>query len=524
MPEPLESYLVKLGFDPDMVSFARFSGALRDASSLVGLQFGGMVKRVVEWQAGFTGALIGAGTAALGFADTVAMSDQSYRLLALHMYTSLPVARELKVALDALGEPLENIMWDPELARRFQQLVKDQQEMTQQLGPDFENQMLKIRDVRFEFSRFGVELKYLTMEVVKMLAEAFGTNIDGLLAKMRQFNSWFITNMPQIARWIADYLKPILIDIKDVLFATGDLVRQLAADFIHLMGYITGDTALQTGAANFKNFALAAREAFDEITRGLLGLIKIEKNLALLFDAALQASTGNFKGALADLHQMAPVNVLSGAPGGVKGDEWLRARSLGQGMGVLGNVAEFLGIKPPGAINAAAGVSDQAFPLALQAGKILGISPALIMSQWAYETGGFMQLGGKNNLAGIKGSSGFANYSSLQDFANAYIKTIQKDFPKAMGSQDINQFVAGLYAGRLGVYSSTATANQYAAGVQRYESKLFPDTPQITINVNVRTDADPDEIARKTAKALSDTQKKRVQRNLTEFALPGTSY
>ena len=118
----LEEYLVRLGFNVDTSAFAQFSNALRDASSIVDSQYGKMVGKVWQFQGVATGAFFAAGAAAIDIADKVATADQEYRLLALHMYTSLPVARELKIALDALGQPLENIMWDPELARtEFQQ-------------------------------------------------------------------------------------------------------------------------------------------------------------------------------------------------------------------------------------------------------------------------------------------------------------------------------------------------------------------------------------------------------------------
>ena len=61
--------------------------------------------------------------------------------------------------------------------------MKDQRTLTKELGPDFENQMLKIRDMRFEFTRFGVELQYLTMNVVRDLAQAFGMDMDQAFGK-----------------------------------------------------------------------------------------------------------------------------------------------------------------------------------------------------------------------------------------------------------------------------------------------------------------------------------------------------
>jgi hypothetical protein len=98
----------------------------------------------LEFQVAVVGAFAAIGLTAIGLAEKTAMADQEYRLLALHMFTTKNTARELKVALDALGQPLENVMWDPELAARFNSLVKDQRTLIEELGPTFDKNMVKI--------------------------------------------------------------------------------------------------------------------------------------------------------------------------------------------------------------------------------------------------------------------------------------------------------------------------------------------------------------------------------------------
>jgi len=246
----LQEYLVKLGFSHDTAAFYRFTHALRDAESVVGSSYLNMAKKVLEFQVAGVGAFAAIGAAAVGIADKTAMADQEYRLLALHLYTSLPVARELKIALDALGQPLENVMWDPELARRFRQLVEDQRILTRELGPSFEAQMLKIRDVRFEFNRFGVDLQYLTMNVVAKLAKAFG--IDDWTKKLQDFNNWFIRRMPEISEWLATKLKPLLLDVKDVLWSAGSVTKELLIDFTNIVAILSGDNGLKTSTLDFQ--------------------------------------------------------------------------------------------------------------------------------------------------------------------------------------------------------------------------------------------------------------------------------
>jgi hypothetical protein len=272
----LQEYLVKLGFNVDTTAFSQFQNTLRDASSIVDNQYTKMAKTVLGFQGVATGAFLAAGVAALDIAGKVASADQEYRLLALHMYTSLPVARELKIALDALGQPLENVMYDPELARRFNQLVKDQRALTRELGPDFEKQMLKIRDVRFEFTRFGVELQYLTMNVVQDLALAFGVDMDQAFGKIRNFNEWFIQHMPEISQWLANNLKPILVDVKDVTLDTVEAVKAGSVVFANLIGILANDQSLEGTAFSFDKIARSIENVVHWL-RKFLGFITAEE-------------------------------------------------------------------------------------------------------------------------------------------------------------------------------------------------------------------------------------------------------
>lgn len=474
----IEEYLVKLGFAPaDNVGFSRFQRTLQDVASLVDNKYLGMAKSVFQFQLGVTSALASVGLAAVGIADKTAMADQQYRLLALHMYTSLPVARELKVALDALGQPLENVMWDPELAGRFHQLVKDQQTMTQQLGPDFENQMLKIRDVRFEFSRFGVEIQYLTMLVVEDLAKAFGTSIDGLLEKMRHFNDWLISNMPQIAAWITAKLVPVLKEVWQVLEDTWMLLRAIGDQLkgINWVG-VVGD-----------------------IGKAIIGLIQLEQNIIMLFAAANAARKGNFAEAMNDLRSMQVVTgkSQSAVPDGVNTLE-----GAGRGLATPANVqaaiisqSRALGVPPELALAVAQIESN--FSQFDKSGNVLTSNQA-----GSHATGIFQLQPGTARSLGVNPSDTGENISG----GVRYLKQLLDRY----GSPEV----------ALQHYYGSKNPADNAA----YAGKVMQAETTIHVEVNVDTNADPQKIAAATAKAVADAQNQRTQRNIAEFQQPGWSY
>lgn len=485
----LSEYLVKLGFDPDRVGYARFTGMLRDVESQVNNRYLNMAKKVLEFQGATLGAFAAIGAGTLGFMDRVAMADQQYRLFALRMYTSLPVARELKVALDALGQPLENVMWDPELAARFQQLVKDQQTLTEQLGPSFEQNMLRIRDIRFEFTRFGVELKYLTMTVVNDLFKAFGKGGDDLEANLQHLNAWFIANIPFFSYWITNKLTPDLIAIRDVFKTIWDELKKINWDAV-----------------------------VNDVNKLIKALAQASEVMIHLASAAIDLGAGQFKDAENELKAAAKAitpgsaKVLGAEVGFAAGG--LPGAAVGTGIGAL------IG----GAMVSSSQMREFAKPFAEDVAKKLGIPADVILSQWAFETGGFQHLAGAFNLAGIKvpGTNQFEQFKSLADFENKYIAVLKEN--RYLGSgiatpQTIQQFADMLEKGG---YAPDRTAAQYGEGMQHYE---------IHVTVNAHTDASADDIAAKVDQVLQESlsrprqsQRLQVMRNINEFQTPGWSY
>ena len=215
MPNILDEYMIKLGAVVDASGMARFQQALREASSVVDATAFGMAKTFFKTQTEIVSGFAAIGVAALGLADKVAIADQEYRLFALHMYMSKDAARSLKVAMDALGQPLENLMWDSELRERTRQLILDQRAMAP--TGDYDAQMRKIRDIRFEFTRMEVELQYLGMHVVTDFLHALGVGPDWLLGRLRGFNDWVTHNLPAISHRLVTDFMPVWKDVNEVL-------------------------------------------------------------------------------------------------------------------------------------------------------------------------------------------------------------------------------------------------------------------------------------------------------------------
>lgn len=488
----LEEYLVGLGFALDTVGFTRFQSMLRDAEHLSNTTNLSMVKGLIGLEAAAVSAFGALGMGVLTFAEKTAMADQEYRLLALRMYTSLPVARELKVALDALGQPLENVIWDPELARRFSQLVQDQKTMTKELGPDFENQMLKIRDVRFEFTRFGVELKYLSMLVVKDLAQVFGMSMDQVLDKLRKFNEYMLKNMPEIADTITMRLKPVLESVGGMFTVLKDDAIIFRDVFIHFMGLLTNDAELKNSTGNWKDFAKAVQEAALALANTVTSILKIGGNLGLLVDAGLKASHKDFKGALADLYKMSAIETEN-AP---------KAAGAMTGVG--------------------AGMVKQAIVAQATA---LGVPPELALAVAQVESG-FRQYDKSGNLLvnrGLHGESHATGIFQLQPATARALRVNPADTSENIrgGVTLLKQLLDAQHGNVLealekyygGAKFDTPEARKYAQDVMATAGGIHIENLTVTVHGN----GDPQAIKSAVKDGISEAERQRVQRAIAEF-------
>jgi len=92
------------------------------------------------------------------------------------------------------------------------------------------------------------------------------------------------------------------------------------------------------------------------------------------------------------------------------------------------------------------------YPYAEQAAKALEVPTDVIITHWSYESGN--TINPANNLAGIGAFDNPSSrqtpwgysYSSLEDFTKAYIDLIKKNYPNAVGAQNVEQYGQALMA------------------------------------------------------------------------------
>ena len=171
---------------------------------------------------------------------------------------------------------------------------------------------------------------------------------------------------------------------------------------------------------------------------------------------------------------------------------------------------------------------DQTAVYAKYAAQKLGIPADLILAQWKFETENFTKIAAQNNLGGfrIPGTKTYQNFSSLQDFADAYVRTLSgKRYGGLSLPQTPEEMAAFL---KRGSYYE-APEKQYAAGLRRYDEVLRPMTAHNSYRVDVQVNvthpgASAEEIGKVVQNKVSDQMEKQTQRNLQEFTEQGYSY
>ena len=192
--EVIQEYLVSLGVKVDKPGFNQMQTTLNQASTTVSTATSGWVKNFVA-----AGTIIGTALASVsasiaGVMVAAAKQDLNLEKYARSMLVSKGAAMEMKTAIDALGESVQDIQLTPELMQRYRALVADGRNM--KVGGDYEGTMKNFRDLIFEFTRLKQEASYALQWVGYYLMKHLAKPLAEAKASFRSFNDSLIKTMP----------------------------------------------------------------------------------------------------------------------------------------------------------------------------------------------------------------------------------------------------------------------------------------------------------------------------------------
>lgn len=524
----LKSYLVSLGFSSNMGQFqSQFEKPLKEAASLVKKETFGITADLLKWQIVITGGFAAIATAIVGTMDKVAMADQDYRLFGERMFMDTNHAKSLKIALDALGEPLEAIAFDPELHERFVQLQLDQKQMQVGLGIDFEKNMRSIRDVNFEFTRFKVELQYLAMGATNSIFKALGSDSGDLLTNLRKVNDWIIKHIPELSDKFAKYLVPVLKDTKEIFSSLWDITKEGTVIFQNLIGILSGDTSIEGTTASFDKLAKSIEHCLHFLKDLLDEAMNVEKALGHmaigveLLEQHKYAEAGKeFGNAYTDSTKQTAISKKFSGPVGAGAD--LYDAIVPGGKPIFDLKSYLFGKDTNTTTNNS--ISSKASSIAQQISKDTGIPANFIFDQFAHETNDFSNRGAKslNNLAGIRNGKDYRNFDSLDDFASYFEKTITSKRYTSQGILDartIDNYSASLKNG--GYYEDSLS--NYSSGLKARDKEYNGQPSSIDNSVTIgdiyveHSNASANDIANAVVAKVQAKQGTQTQRNFSQL-------
>lgn len=295
----LESYFVRVVAMPDGNSFLRLSRSLLQVQNEITGVVGTAIGTMVKYEAAVVSTFAAVGLGLIAMADKAAMTDQSYRLLGLRMLMTKDSFQAFQQALDDVGVTADQAAYDPESNRRVQEQYARNMRLQQQLGPDFEKNMEKIRDIRIQVKELGRDAQYLEYDVINKLFTKLGFGSDDMSTKLERLNNWFERNLPNMSDKVSDFLIPVWNDAKVVLTDFGDVLGTVAGDFSYLMGVLSGDDTITDTTFSVENLGKAFKDMFDTITESVLALDVDFKTLLHFVTGtglAVQSAREGFKG------------------------------------------------------------------------------------------------------------------------------------------------------------------------------------------------------------------------------------
>lgn len=449
----LDSYLVKLGAVADTPSWNKFSLTLRDAEKAVVSFTGSTALNFLKIEGTIVGVLSTVGTGLIALADRTAMADQQYRLFGMRMLMTKESARALSQVQDELGASLDEIAFDPELNKRAQYLYEQNIKLGKEMGTGFDDNMIKLRDIRMEYGRLKVELDDLSGGTINKLFEKLGYGNGQLETQLHNINNELSEKLPKIADEISDDLIPVWKDWVVVTKDLGSMLKTAAGDWTFLTGVMTGDKSIESTEFNFKNLLKATVDWFDVLTEAALALQLIGKEgmhmgtaVAAGFGVIKAAIQGNW-GEVTRLTKIQDTEIKAAAvnfqdlfdPG--KNGEYLRKNKDFAAIVAHEDEKAGRGKKADSAGTPQSNTTaNQIVSAAQMVSKDTGIPASFIYGQWAQETDHFKSRVFKDlhNMGGIKipGTNTYENYDSIDSFAKAYEKVLKENRYTSRGIMD----------------------------------------------------------------------------------------
>jgi uncharacterized protein YukE len=147
-------------------------------------------------------------SAIAGMVAWTAKAQLEYQKFGTRMWMDTQTAKDFKIALDGVGESMEDIAWNPELRNQFMELNRLSKSL--HTPGDSVDRFRGVRDIMFEFKKFRVEMKYATEWISYYLIKNFAGPLKKIHEYIQDIQKKLVIHMPEWTKKVADFFTSFL--------------------------------------------------------------------------------------------------------------------------------------------------------------------------------------------------------------------------------------------------------------------------------------------------------------------------
>lgn len=194
----LKSFLVRLGFSVDESSFNGALNKVNNFSSLARAATSKLASNFVSASDIMFSYATKAATSIYEIVDATVKADEATKQMSKEMMISESSARAYSTALNSLGLKQSDLLYLSD--EQYKRLIRmNEFNKTLEAPADVNNTLEKIRSIQEEFAKLKSMLSYIKRWFVYYLGKYFGTQLDQIHNKFKNFTTFIKGNLQPIA-------------------------------------------------------------------------------------------------------------------------------------------------------------------------------------------------------------------------------------------------------------------------------------------------------------------------------------
>ncbi|MGM9570885.1 MAG: hypothetical protein ACI3ZR_01535, partial [bacterium] len=204
----IKEYLVALGVKIDQPGFNQFDATLKKTDQKIAASSASWAKDFKKAGIAIAASIGSIVTATGGLLKNIAKTDMEMEKYSRSMMLGKKAATEMRFALDAMNESVENVRMIPELREQFKALLSDSRRMAP--PADMQKQLKDMRAIIFEFTRMKQEAAYALNWIGYYIMKNFSGPLKDIKKGLKSFNDRIIHDMPRWTAKVASFVTSVI--------------------------------------------------------------------------------------------------------------------------------------------------------------------------------------------------------------------------------------------------------------------------------------------------------------------------